>query len=107
MTSVTRERMEEALTFLAETDEAYAGLKTDVRRAEYVLRRKEAHAYLSHDGAVKGRESAAKLDPDVVAAYDAHTDAMEQFEVMAAKRQTEALVIDVWRTVEASRRHGG
>lgn len=105
---INRERMEQALGFLAESDEEVARLKTNVRRAEYLLKRKEAHAFLSvEQGSVKDREMKARLDADVVAAYDAHTDAMEQYELIASKRQTEALIIDVFRTLEASRRQGG
>jgi hypothetical protein len=106
MTSITRERMEQAIEFLGETDEVVAGLKTDMLRAEYVLKRKEAAAFMSGEGPVAERQSRAKLVPDVVAAYNAHTDAMEQYEIIAAKRKTEALIVEVFRTVEASRRQG-
>jgi hypothetical protein len=104
--AVTQDRMELALDDLANTDEEIAQLKTNVKRAEYVLKRREAHAFLSCEGAVKERESAAKVDTDVIAAYDAHTDAMEEYERLAAKRETWALIIEAWRTVEASRRRG-
>lgn len=104
MTSITRDRMEKALDFLGETDEEVARLKVNMLRAEYVMKRKEAAAFKSAEGSVADRQSQAKLDADVIAAYDAHTDAMEQYEIVAAKRKTEALVIEVFRTVEASRR---
>lgn len=103
---IDQARMEKAMDFLAETDEVLAQLKTNVRRAEYLLKRKEAHAFLSCEGSVKLRESAAKVEADVVEAYDAHTDAMEQYEIVAAKRETEALIIEVWRSLESSRRQG-
>ena len=104
---ITQERMEQALDFLSETDEVVAGLKADMLRAEYVLKRKEAAAFLSAEGKTAVlRQNLAKVDDDVVAAYDAHTDAMEQYETIAAKRKTEALIVDVFRTVEASRRQG-
>lgn len=98
--------MELALDELASTDEEIAQLKTNVKRAEYLLKRKEAIAFMSGEGGVKDRESSAKIDADVVAAYDAHTDAMEEYERLASKRATWALIIDAWRTVEASRRRG-
>lgn len=104
--ALTQDRMELALDDLANSDEEIAQLKTNVKRAEYLLKRKEAFAFVSGDGGVKERESSAKLDADVIAAYDAHTDAMEEYERLAAKRETWALIIETWRTVEASRRRG-
>jgi len=104
--AITQDRMELAMDELASTDEKVAELKTNVKRAEYLLKRKEAHAFVSSQGTVKDREAASRLDADVVAAYDAHTDAMEEYERLEAKRKTWELVIDTWRTVEASRRRG-
>jgi hypothetical protein len=98
--------MEGALDDLANSDEEIAQLKTNVKRAEYILKRKEAIAFVSNEGAVKDRESRSRLDADVIAAYDAHTDAMEQYERLAAKRETWALLIEIFRTLEASRRRG-
>jgi hypothetical protein len=103
---VTRERMEAALDALARTDEQIAEARTEVKRQEYVLKRKEAHAFLSCTGGVKERECLARVDADVISAYNAHTDALEKYERLAAKRQTEALIIDVWRSLESSRRVG-
>lgn len=104
--AIDQDRMELALDFLANTDEEVAQLKTNVKRAEYVLKRREAAAFVSCEGSVKDREMRARLDADVTDAYDKHTDAMEEYERIAAKRETEALIIEAWRTVEASRRRG-
>lgn len=104
--TVTRDRMEQAMDFLGESDEEVARLKVNMLRAEYVMKRKEAHAFLEMDGSVAERQAVAKLDKDVIAAYDAHADALEQYEIIAAKRKTEALIVEVFRTLEASRRHG-
>ncbi len=103
---VNQDRMELALDDLANSDEEIAQLKTNVKLAEYILKRKEAIAFVSGEGGVKDRESRAKLDADVQAAYEAHTDAMEQYERLAAKRETWALLIEIFRTLEASRRRG-
>ena len=103
---IDRTRMEQAMDYLASTDEEYAQLRTNVKRCEYLLKRKEAIAYMSHEGTVKEREVRSRLDPDVQTAYDDHTDSMELFERIAAKRQTEALIIEIWRSLESSRRVG-
>ena len=103
---IDRARMEQALDFLATTDEEYAQLRTNVKRCEYLLKRKEAIAYVSHDGTVKERKVRSRLDAEVQAAYDSHTDSMELFERISAKRQTEALIIEIWRSLESSRRLG-
>ena len=105
--TVNFDRVEKAFAFLSETDRYFAELKTNVKRAEYLLKRKEAQAYLSCEGSVKERESRARTDPDVTAAYDAHTDAMVAHEELAAQRETAGLLIDLWRSYEASRRVGG
>lgn len=105
--TIDQSRMEAALDFLWNSDEEVARLKTEVRRKEYLLKRKEAHAFLSQpEGSVKDRECRARVDTGVTEAYDKHTDAMEAFERLAARRETEALVIELYRTIESSRRMG-
>ena len=105
---IDRGRMEQSLLFLSESDEEIAQLKTNVKRAAYLLSRKEAHAYLAQtEGSVKERECKAKTADEVVQAYEEHTDAMEAYERLAAKRETAVLIIELYRTLEASRRTGG
>ncbi len=104
--SVTRERLETALLYLSETDERVAQAKVSCKRAEYVADRREAQSFLSHEGSVADRKAAAKLDREVIEAVDAYTSALVIYEKLMAKRQTEVLIVEVFRTLESSRRAG-
>lgn len=100
-------RLQQALTYLAETDEESAELKGDVARKEYLLERAEARSYLlAKGGTVKEREADAECSQLVLEAQDAHVGAIVKHEAIRAKRATEALIIEVWRSLQANRRAG-
>jgi hypothetical protein len=104
---IEEDRLQKALTYLAETDATCAELKADVARKEYLLERAEARAYLLASGAtVKVRESNAVCSDIVTQAQDAHVASVVAYEAVRAKRTTEALVVEVWRSLNVNRRMG-
>lgn len=107
MFAISEDRLQKAMTYLAETDEKSAILKADVARQEYIKKRQRAVGFLSSTGTVAEREAKAEISPEVEKAENDYTKALEKSEAMAAKRKTEALIVEVWRSCNANRRQGG
>lgn len=104
---VSEDRVDQAMQYLAETDLEVAHWKGAVLRSEHMIDVAESLAYKSiTEGTVEDKKRAVKLVPEVRAAYEDHFKAVVEFEKIKARRAREVLVIDLFRTVEASRRVG-
>ena len=104
---ITVERMEAALNYLAQTDEVVAEAKVQVAKSEYLAKLEEAFGFRLASGAtVKDREVAAKTDSKVQELWNIHFKAVADYEKLRAKRERAVLTIDLFRTLEASRRQG-
>jgi hypothetical protein len=104
---VNEKKVAAAFNFLAGSDEQHAMLKTDMQKTEYLAKLAEAFAYKAISvGSVEDKKSEAKMSPTVQAAWDTHFNAMTAFEKLKAKRERAFVVIDMFRTLEASRRRG-
>jgi hypothetical protein len=101
---IDQNKLEGAMEFLAETDDTYALAKTDVLRAEILCKRVRSRVFLVGSGSVDARKAEAEGHQDVIAADEALCSATLTFEALRAKRDRAEIVIDVWRSVEASRR---
>lgn len=101
---LTLERMESALEYRATTDDAYADLKTDVLRCEIMCKRVRARVFVTEEGSVDLRKAKAEGHSEVIAADEAFCKATVSFEKLKASRETADILIDAFRTVEASRR---
>lgn len=99
-------RMDRALKFLAESDETYAELKTNVERQAWVLDQAKARVFQLTEGSVADRKAEAELSGDVSEATERWLKAMLEAKKLEAKRATEVLVIDCWRSLNANRRQG-
>lgn len=104
---ISDDRLQKAMTYLAETDAECAELKVTCERYEYLKKRRRAAAFLAATGNVEERKAKSELNDDVERVEREHMDVLVQFEQMAAKRKTEALIVDVWRSLNANRRQGG
>lgn len=104
---ISDSRAEKSMVYLAETDELAATLRADMERSEYVAKAKESAVFKIADGTVADRQAFAKTHPEVEAAYSEHFDAAKAYWAVANKRSTEGLVLEVWRTIQANRRHAG
>lgn len=92
------------MLFLAETDDAFAAAKTDVLRCEILSKRSRARVFVTETGSVEMRKAAAEGHSDVISADDALVAATLEYEGLKARRSRAEIVIDVFRTLEASRR---
>jgi hypothetical protein len=77
-----------------------------VERAAYKLKRVKAVLYVHEDGAVELRKAKAEQATETIEAEAEYLNAYQKSEVLAMKRKTEFLVVDVWRSLNASRRQG-
>jgi hypothetical protein len=104
---LSESRVTDALHYLANSDELVAQLKTNSARTEYLAKLQEAMAYKAIQvGSVEDKKSEAKMQPQAIAAWNAHFEAVTEYEKVRARREREVLVIDVWRSINANRRVG-
>lgn len=105
--AVSEDRIGAVLDFLARNDDVFAELKVATSRTEYLAKLEEAMIYKTIAvGSVEDKRSEAKISPKVMAKWDEHYSALIAYEKMRAKRERAVLLIDLYRTVEASRRQG-
>ena len=98
--------MEKALGLLARTDEEAAELKTSVLRREYIADLIRKRLFLSAEGNNEERKAQAEVSKDVQDAMGLYFEAVREFERIKAKRATEELIVEAWRSVNANRRQG-
>ena len=98
------DRIGKALRYLAETDLNYAEAKAALESAEILRKRVRARVFLVEDGTVAERNAEAETHCDAEAADDQYVQAIKTFEELKARRQRAELLIDVWRSLEATRR---
>ena len=101
---VSEERLEAALTYLSDTDEAFAEAKAAVERTHILTKRARARCYLLTSGTVAERQAQTETAGDVTVADDAYCEAVKAFETLKAQRERADIVVGVWRSLEASRR---
>ena len=104
--AITQERMEDALQYLADTDEPCAALRAEMERAEFRAKRTEQAIFKISDGTVAERTATAKTSADTEAAYELYFAALQEYEAMRNKRSTESIVVETWRSLNANRRQG-
>lgn len=100
----TEDTVSRALHYLAKTDEAYAKAVAHKEAAESRWKVERELAFLSADGTVAERQASAMTSQGAVRAMERYENAVVQLELLKAKRKRAELVIDVWRSLEASRR---
>lgn len=102
---VSDDRMEKALTYLATTDEEYGKVKAACEGLKYRLKIARSQAYLEQrEGTVAEREAKAETDQGYRMLVDDYEEQCTTRDTIGAKRETERLVIEVWRSTNANRR---
>lgn len=101
---IDEERIGKAMRYLAETDLPYAEAKAALESAEILRKRVRARVFLTEDGTVAERQAEAETHHDTEAADDQYVQAIKAFEELKARRQRAELLVDVWRSLEATRR---
>jgi hypothetical protein len=104
---ISDSQLTQAIEFLAETDEPSAELKAQVARKEFLAKRIRAKMFLMNDeGSIESRKARAEISNEVLDAETELHDAIVEFEKVRAKRATQALIVEVWRTISANKRQG-
>lgn len=103
---ITEARLEQALTRLAQTDEQHADAKMEMLRAETATEAVRDAVYLTETGNIEDRKAKARTSPQYQDAMTRYFKATRDFTALNNRRQHEVLIVDVFRTLEASRRRG-
>jgi len=96
--------MEAAMEFLADTDETFAEAKAQLLRSEILVKRVRARVIVNEEGPMDLRKAKAEAHPQVGEADEGLIESTLAFESLKARRSRAEIVIDVFRTLEASRR---
>lgn len=103
---ITETRLEQALTRLAQTDEAHADAKMEMLRAESAAEAVKDAVYLTETGNIEERKAKSRTSPQYQDAQNRFFEATRKFTSLSNKRRHEELIVDCFRTLEASRRRG-
>lgn len=103
---ITEERLTKALTYLAQTDEPFAKAKALMIGYENQEKTVLARVFLEHDGTVAERDALARASSEFTQWREKYKESVYDYEIMRNKRNTESLIIEVWRSLEASKRMG-
>ena len=104
--TITTERMEKAITYLAETDQTCADLRADMERAEFKAKAVRDAQIKHGDGTVADRTAAAGSSPEYESAMNRYFDFIAAYEHVKNRRSTEAIVCECWRSVNSNRKQG-
>ena len=103
---ITEKRLEESLKHLADTDEESASANANVKYLDRLLKRKKALHITGNkeDKSISAKEQTYYASDIYKAAVEELFDAEVKSNTLDNKRDKEALIIDLFRTLEASRR---
>jgi hypothetical protein len=105
--SVSEDRAEKAIRYLSETDVEFAQRETLFNALERLRVSVKGAAFESMKGTDKQKESAAFNSPEYRGHLKNIQTAEGEYLEMRYKRETEKLVWEHWRSVNANRRAGG
>lgn len=102
---ISDDRANEAFEYLRDHTAELGKAKAELKRAEILSKRVRKRCFLSApDGSVAQREAWAEVHVDVEKIDERYVKAVEDFEIMTARREVETIALDVWRTESANRR---
>lgn len=90
--------------YLSTTDEEAAQLRVDAERAEFKAKAMKDAIFMHREGTVAERTAYAGSAPEYLTAMSEYFDALRASDYVRNKRQTETLVVEVWRSINANRR---
>ena len=103
---ITEKRLEESLKYLAETDEKSAEASANVKYLDRLLKSKKA-LYITGEASLKSvsaKEQAFYASDTYKNAVEELFEAEVKSSTLENKRDKEQMIIDLFRTLEASRR---
>ncbi len=101
---VTEDEVHSALEYLRNSAFALGKAAERERKAEYAIKTREAFGYQMADGASDLRKAKARTSDEYQEALTEHAVAFGELRKLYALREAASLVIDVWRSQEASLR---
>ena len=103
---ITEKRLEESLKYLADTDEESASANANVKYLDRLLKRKKALHITGNkeDKSISAKEQTYYASDTYKEAIDELFKAEIEASTLENKRDKEGLIIDLFRTLEASRR---
>ena len=101
---ISEERAEKALRYLVDTDETAAAAKAEMERAEFAYKRTREAVFTHSQGTVAERQATAMQHASTLEAHERYVMAISLYNTLANKRDTERIVMDAWRTLQANRR---
>ena len=103
---ISEQRLEKALSFLAETDETNAEANANVKYLDRLLKRKKALHITGNteDKSISAKEQSYYASNIYKTAVEEIFSAEVKASTLENKRDKEGLIIDLFRTLEASRR---
>jgi len=102
---IPEKTVEELLHFLLESPSEVGALRANALRAEHMLKVTRSQAFLlASGGSAAAREAEAYASPQYIAAIDTHVQAVQDHEVMLARRRSAETWIEAWRTASATHR---
>lgn len=106
--TISTEKMEECLAYMAKTDVQHAMLRALVDDYEYRI--KMAEARVARESKDKGTQdyikSLTRTDPEYIKLVDELYETNMNYQIISAKRKTAELIIEVWRSLNANSRRG-
>jgi len=100
------ERVSKAVDYLVKTDEPWARACAALEAAEMAQKQEREIAFLEAEGTQAERAARANSSGRVKLAGKAVETAMFERELLKARRATALVCIEIWRTLESSRRRG-
>lgn len=105
---ITTERLEQALKYIAQTDEPHATAKALMKGLEKQEKTIKARSFMEAkgQGGVAERDAIAVTSKEYVEWNARYEDSVMDYEVLNNKRLREMLIVDVWRSLNSSRNKG-
>ena len=103
---ISESRVEQALRYLRETDEMAAKAKSLMVGYDEQKKTILATEYLKQDGSQGEKLKQAEASPAYKEHLEKHATSVYDFEELRNRRQTEILIIETWRSVNANQRRG-
>ena len=100
------ERAAEALTFLADTDEEDANLRSEMVKAERRLKLTEDAVFKMSTGSIEARKAEARTSIETQAVFVEYAKSMQDFHSLHNKRTTCRDKLEWARTLSVNRRQG-
>lgn len=99
-------RLDKSLSYLATTDEKAATAKAYMIGLEHQEKTILGVQFLSETGTVAEREAKARASEAYKEWREKYEKAVLDYETVRTKRNTETLMVEVWRTLQANQRKG-